>query len=255
MEMPGSAILAAAAALALLALGGCMAPADPGASGLRAEHLSGELAARPLTSNGNGQAGLRAIGGNGLLYVPSSYQAGRRAPLVVMLHGAGGTAQHSLELARPHADRLGFILFAPKSRAASWDVISDQAYGPDVRALDAALEQVFADYRVDPERLAVAGFSDGASYALSLGLTNGGLFTDILAFSPGFMAPGRTQGKPRIFISHGTADRVLPIDICSRRIVPRLKSAGYPVDYREFTGGHNVPPDLARAAFNSLASE
>ena len=58
-------------------------------------------------------------------------------------------------------------------------------------------------YAFDPAHIAVGGFSDGASYALSVGITNGDLFTDVIAFSPGFMAPARQQGKPRLFISHG----------------------------------------------------
>jgi phospholipase/carboxylesterase len=121
-------------------------------------------------------------------------------------------------------------------------------YGPDVAAIDGALEQTFSRYAVDPARVAVAGYSDGASYALSLGVANGDLFTHILAFSPGFMAPAVQTGSPRIFVSHGTRDRWLPIERCSRRIVPQLERAGYEVRYREFEGGHVVPPEIGREA-------
>jgi nucleoid-associated protein YgaU len=69
-----------------------------------------------------------------------------------------------------------------------------------------------------------------------------------MAFSPGFVAPAPPQGHPRLFVSHGTADTVLPIDQCSRRIVPRLERADYQVTYREFDGPHTVPPEIARAA-------
>ena len=62
----------------------------------------------------------------------------------------------------------------------------------------------------------VCGFSDGASYALSIGLANGDLFGHVLAWSPGFVAPPEFVGRPRVFVSHGTDDRVLPIDRCSR---------------------------------------
>ncbi len=55
------------------------------------------------------------------------------------------------------------------------------------------------------------GFSDGASYALSIGLTNGDLFTHVVAFSPGFASPVTYTGKPPVFVSHGTHDEVLPI--------------------------------------------
>ena len=102
---------------------------------------------------------------------------------------------------------------------------------------------------VDPARIGIGGFSDGASYALSLGVANGDLFTHVLAFSPGFIARAGQRGKPRVFISHGTKDEVLPIDRTSRSIVPDLERRGYDVTYREFNGPHTVPADLAREAF------
>jgi predicted esterase len=131
----------------------------------------------------------------------------------------------------------------------TWDVI-EGGYGPDVAFIDRALDQTFSRYAVDPRHIAAEGFSDGASYALSLGLTNGDLFTSVIAFSPGFMAPEERQGSPRIFISHGTRDQVLPIDRCSRRIVPRLKSSGYDVLYREFDGPHTVPQEIVRESLD-----
>ena len=117
----------------------------------------------------------------------------------------------------------------------------------DVAALDAALEHVFARFPV--ERVAFAGFSDGGSYALSLGLANGGLAAALLAFSPGFAAPPYQEGVPRVFVAHGTEDRVLPVDRCGRRVVATLRRAGYPVRYEEFDGGHVVPPHLLTEAF------
>jgi predicted esterase len=114
---------------------------------------------------------------------------------------------------------------------------------------------VFARYAVDPARVAVGGFSDGASYALSLGLANGDLFAGVIAFSPGFMAPPQRRGTPRIFISHGVRDEVLPIDTTSRELVPRLRREDYAVDYREFADGHVVPPDIAREAIGWLLGD
>jgi phospholipase/carboxylesterase len=200
-------------------------------------------AAAPLGEQRLGLGGRR----DGLLYVPADYRADRAAPLVVLLHGAGGSAHHGLGLLRSLADEHGLILLAPDSQAQTWDVIVSE-YGPDVDFLDRALAQTFARYAVDPARLAVGGFSDGGSYALSLGITNGDLFTHVIALSPGFMAPAAQRGAPRIYVSHGTDDRVLPIDRCSRRVVPQLKRAGYDVHYHEFDGPHTVPPDIAREA-------
>jgi phospholipase/carboxylesterase len=166
-----------------------------------------------------------------------------------MLHGAGGEARGGLTPLMPLADSAGLILLAPDSRMQTWDVIYGE-YGPDVRFIDRALEETFGRYAVDSSHVAVEGFSDGASYALSLGIGNGDLFSHVIAFSPGFMAPAAQVGEPRIFISHGTGDQTLAIDRTSRRIVPELKRAGYDLTYEEFQGGHTVPADVARRALD-----
>jgi phospholipase/carboxylesterase len=79
-------------------------------------------------------------------------------------------------------------------------------------------------------------------------VANGDVFSHLVAFSPGFMAPPAERDRPRVFVSHGTQDAVLPIDRCSRRLVPALRRAGYEVRYDEFSGGHVVPPENASAA-------
>ncbi len=197
-------------------------------------------------------AGLHKLGlgkdRDSLLYVPSSLSSSQPAPLILMLHGAGGIVGHVVPLLQAIADQGGVLILAPDSRARdTWDVIHG-GYGPDIQFIDRALGYVFEQLRVDPRRIAVGGFSDGASYALSIGLMNGDLFRDILAFSPGFAAPARTTGKPRIFISHGDKDEVLPVERCGRRLARELSRADYDVDYREFAGGHVVPPDMVDAA-------
>jgi phospholipase/carboxylesterase len=220
---------------------------DTGAGARRP--AEGRLHARPGTPTQRAVVGQHALqlarGRDALLYVPAGYDGSRPAPLAVMLHGAGGDAGHGLWLLQALADAAGLVLLAPPSRRETWDVILGR-FGPDVAFVDAALEATFARCAIDPARVAVGGFSDGASYALSLGLTNGDLFTHVIAFSPGFMAPAAQVGQPRCYVSHGTRDAVLPIDRCSRRLVPTLQRAGYDVRYREFDGPHTVPADVAR---------
>ena len=213
----------------------------------------GWLLARPGQPTATIAPGLHALGldreRDALLYVPAGYTPERPAPFVLSLHGAGGDALSGLYPLRDIADEAGLLLLAPASRGRTWDVILG-AYGPDVTLIDRALTVAFARCAVDPARVGIAGFSDGASYALSLGITNGELFLAVLAFSPGFMAPAGQIGLPASFISHGTGDAVLPIDPTSRRIVPLLRDAGYDVRYREFDGPHTVPPAIAREALD-----
>ena len=210
----------------------------------------GELSARPRRVHAHlVQPGIHALDrGAGLVYVPEGYRPDRPAPLIVMLHGAGGDPMQSIRLLRNAADHEGALLLAPKSHATTWDVLVRHGFGPDAPEIDKELREVFSRYAVDGDHVAIAGFSDGASYALSLGLCNGELFSAVLAFSPGYMAPPSLRGKPRLYLTHGKADPVLNVDLCSRALVPRLRGNGYAVEYREFDGGHSVPPEVATRA-------
>jgi phospholipase/carboxylesterase len=185
---------------------------------------------------------------DGLVYVPRGYRPEVPAPLAVLFHGAGGTAQ-SVFYAFPMADEHGVIILATDSRdQRTWDLVLG-AYGADADFLSVALGRTLARCSVDRRRMVVGGHSDGASYALSFGIGAGDVFQRILAFSPGVLSPVAVAGKPRIFISHGTGDTVMPIDDTSRRFVPRLKGLGYDVTYREYDGKHGVPADVVKAGF------
>jgi predicted esterase len=190
---------------------------------------------------------------DGLLYVPVRYAATKPAPLVLMLHGATGSARGALRPFRELADDAGLVLLAPESRGTTWDAIRGD-YGPDIAFIDRALAWVFQRVAVDPARLTIEGFSDGATYALGVGLTNGDLFHRVVAFSPGFILPVDAHARPHVFISHGRRDQILPIDQCSRRIVPQLERARYNVEYHEFDGPHAVPPTIARDAVAWMAA-
>ena len=221
------------------------------------EWSQGILTARPSdrASAGRHRPGTSSLNvgddRDGLMHVPEGIEPGRAAPLLVMLHGAGASSSDVMPMVVDAANQHSVLVVAPDSRGDTWDMLR-RGYGPDVEFLDHVLAVVFASYAIAADRIAIGGFSDGASYALSLGLTNGRLFSDILAFSPGFMHPTREENSPRIFISHGREDPVLPIDRCGRRVAATLMRAGFDLDYREFAGGHVVPMDIIEAAFGRL---
>jgi phospholipase/carboxylesterase len=233
--------------VAVLLLGACRSQVEPGPSPAR-------LSARPGTPSSDLPSGLRSLGigtpgHDALLYVPSGAAPGRALPFVLALHGAGGSASDQIALLRALAEQYGFYVLAVDSYGPTWDAIRG-TYGPDAQFIDLALQHAFDGCTVDPLRVAVEGFSDGASYALGLGLNNGDLFPRIVAFSPGLI-PGVSAppvGAPEVFVSHGTSDFVLPIALTSRLIVAELQQAGYHVTYVEFQGEHEVPPAVAETA-------
>lgn len=198
-----------------------------------------------------------ADGRKAVLHVPPHLDSGAGAggaplQLLVLLHGAGGRHGGGDHIALAHAIRQGALLLIPEALSTSWDFLRG-GFGADLAFLDRALLWTMQRYLVDEETMAIAGFSDGASYALSVGLMNGHLFRDIVAFSPGFMAPLRREGQPRVFVAHGKEDPVLAVQR-GRDIAQRLAQEGYQVSYEEFDGAHIVSPPLARAALQRLAT-
>lgn len=215
----------------------------------------GELQARPTEPTKEMRPGLHRLalgsGRDGVVLLPDNPMA-RKHPLLVFLHGSGADSHNVLPIVQKPASEHDCAVLLPDSRESTWDVLT-AGFGPDTRFIDRALQQVFDMCLIDPARVALAGFSDGASYALTLGISNGTLFSHVIAFSPGFVAPPRMENSPQIFISHGVEDRVLAIDKSSRRIVPRLQEWGYHVTFREFPGGHAVPEYIAEEALRWFA--
>jgi phospholipase/carboxylesterase len=208
----------------------------------------GRLSVRPRTDVKTAATGRITLGvdsyRDAVLQIPQG--AGQSPlPLLVMLHGATQSAEDMFRYLGSTHEETGVAVLAPNSRGTTWDAIRT-TFADDVNHLNRALELTFEKVAVDPARVALGGFSDGASYAVSLGLINGDLFNSIVAFSPGFVISGDAHGKPRCFISHGTHDHILPIDRCGRRIAAELKTSGYEVSFREFDGDHEIPADVAR---------
>jgi phospholipase/carboxylesterase len=238
-----------------------------------AEHREGRLASRPhapsrpSTAEGSiplelGGCGLGSMGHelrmlgcrDGVLYVPRRVDD-RPFGLLLLLHGGYSAPDGMVSRFIGEADRRGLLLLAPASRAHTWDVIlSENRFGSDVAFIDRALAETIDQHLVDPDRVSIVGNSDGGSYALSLGLANGDLFRDVIAFSPGGNVAAPRAGNPRLFISHGRDDEVLPIDECSRVVVAELREAGLDVTYEEFDGGHAIPPEIFAKALGWLAA-
>jgi predicted esterase len=180
------------------------------------------------------------------VYIPEAASKFAKAPLVLSLHGATQGADRGISLLRAQADEFGFVLVAPASVDTTWEI--EGAWGADRDNIDNSLALSFGLRDIDPARIAIAGFSDGASYSLSLGLCNGDLFNAVLGFSAGYIANGPRTGKPPVFLSHGTDDPIFPINVTGRLLERTLKDNGYAVTFRQFEGRHTLPPDVAATA-------
>lgn len=204
--------------------------------------------------------GILTLKGGAYAYLPKGRTADA-APVLVAFHGAGGRAADVLEAFRADADANRFILVIPQAKGSTWDMIEDlknrlgvemnvtPRYGKDLKALDQSLMDLFARVTVDPARIGVMGFSDGATYAVSVGTANSQLFRTVIAFSPGPAFPTRFDTRQRIFISHAEEDPVLPFST-TRGMVAKMRVRKMPIIFVSFHGKHAVPKEIHARAVN-----
>jgi predicted esterase len=221
----------------------------------RAEELDGRLTARPNLAppsppapRAGDFAPLGLDSRDAFLYIPKNFSPQSALPLVVALHGSGGSGRDMVEALSAEADKRGLLVLAPASRSNTWDL----RHAPgceDSLFIDRALARVFACAAIDAKRIALMGVSDGAAFALSLGLANGDLFSDVQSFSASQFHIRTTVGRPRVFLSHGRGDRIIPFST-GQRIAGTLSAAGYDVTFRPFVGGHYIPKDGLDAALD-----
>ncbi|MEZ5099073.1 MAG: dienelactone hydrolase family protein [Thermoleophilia bacterium] len=228
--------------------GGASTAPLPGSTGSDATEGPLVLAARPGPGGGRCAPGIHrfALRGHSITLRVSERRGSGPRPLLLALHGAGGGSEDALWAFRAAWNRPGMVIVAPESEGRSWSLDAD------LRAIDAALARAFARCRIDPERVAVGGFSAGATLAVQLGLANGGLFHAVAALSPSASLPPTRRGQPRVFVAHGRNDEVIPIDRGGAALVEELRTDDYDVTFRRFPGGHAVPKPVSKAAADWL---
>lgn len=191
---------------------------------------------------------------DGYIYVPKRYQPAEPIPLIIWLHGGGGSsadADHMLSI----ADQYNLAILSLDARHNTWDGI-DSPIGPDVIFIDKSLDYVFDRVNIDPSKIALGGLSDGGTYSIAIGRSNGDLFTHIIAVAPWRMKPpSEPKGKPDIFLAHGTRDFVYPIAHTRYFLYPDLQKEGYDVEFLEFDGPHWATPPVVHRFMQWLLSE
>lgn len=149
-----------------------------------------------------------------------------RLPLLIFLHGAGGSARQAMQQTGlgALAERAGFLAVFPEGLAApqgqeyagiqTWNAWSCCGYARDQKADDvgylaALISRLKADYPVDPRRVYLAGFSNGAMLASRFALERPGVAAAIAAVA-GYLpcdAPAPQEPLP-VLVIHGNRDRV-----------------------------------------------
>jgi phospholipase/carboxylesterase len=239
-----------------------LALAASGCASVPAESADGRLSARATEPVSPGErTGVFRLDGRPrpLVFIPPSLDTMRPAPFVLLLHGGGSNPEWTLDRMLGAARRHGVVLLAPEAGGYTWDAMRHfrdhrreggaPEFGDDTGRVDAALQLLFNRYAVDPARSAIAGFSDGASYALSLGPRNEDLFSHIMAFSPGGVIPFDDPPRARVFISHGRQDPMLPFANTADGVAPGFRARGFDVTFETFDGVHAFRDEEIDKAF------
>jgi predicted esterase len=225
--------------------------------------------ARPAQVAAAARGRTLALPDEAVAYVPAS--AGPSPPLLVLLHGAGRGRLWMIEHFKAEAERRGIVLLAPTSRGVTWDAVRI-ALAPstgdnplemklgrrftasrDSKRVDAAIAGLQRQVPFDRSRTVLAGFSDGATFALAMGMARSEKFAAVIAWSPGVAIETALPARGRrVFVSHGTRDPTLHFEVTCGEIVPQLESEGAEVSFMAFDGVHEVP-DAAKDAFLDAA--
>ena len=179
---------------------------------------------------------------------------------IVLLHSRAGDEHevlpllHDLDSEERHLGLvpLGPLELPPEGR--HWYLIEREA-SPDpatflssLEALSDWLDDTLATHGIGPERTILAGFSQGAVMAYSLGLAPGRPSpAGILAFSgyiprvAGFDLDLERRARLPVSIAHGSLDETVSVRF-GRDARDRLGSAGLAVRYHEDPAGHTITP-------------
>jgi phospholipase/carboxylesterase len=180
-----------------------------------------------------------------LVFPPAKADPARALPVVVALHGRGDTAEAFAHPWRRVADELGAVLVVPEGLNPAgdgfdWGVVEQGAY-----LVQRAIDKARARAKIDPARVVLAGFSNGASQAFIMGLQDPDSYAGILPIA-GFyderVAPVRPGTRlPRFAILNGERDEEAGNN---RKAAAALRAAGAKVEITIYPGlGHAFPPD------------
>lgn len=229
---------------------------DPDLEPLRADERFGAIAAKVRASRDERFEAFKAEAERAEIptILPPGYDPRTPAPLVIVMHGSGGRGKPLGELHRDAAGAVGAIVAAPDALRPlgggfNW-TYRDEAEWMVFHVLD----RISSEHRVDPRRVVLAGFSQGANIALEVGLKHPGRFVGLVPvcghWEPDRMPIAEGAGGLRVSLIMGAED---PWAQTFEECQTALREAGVETRLSMERGvGHAYPPDAGRVLEEAL---
>jgi polyhydroxybutyrate depolymerase len=152
-----------------------------------------------------------------LLYVPKSYDPSKAAPLVISLHGYAEWPAHQRDVSgwNKLADRYGFIVVYPLGTGflRHWRASGTSESYKDVDFISALIDQIEANYNIDPTRIYANGLSNGGGMSFMLSCTLADRLAAVGSVSGAYLYPWsecQTDRAVPLIAFHGTGDPIVP---------------------------------------------
>lgn len=183
-------------------------------------------------------------------------------PLLLLLHGYGSNEEDLFSFASELPEEY-YVISAraphpmPPYGNAWYSIHFDNdanKFSDDDEAIESRqlistfIDELIATYPIDKNKVTLIGFSQGAILSYAVALSDPEKIQRVVALSgyinPAILSNGYTESnlsKLKFFISHGTADQVIPVD-WARKAPEFLKALELDVVYKEYPVGHGVAP-------------
>lgn len=147
------------------------------------------------------------------------------------------------------AEEANVVVLLPISQEHSWDfIVSQLTRHTDLDFIQACLNEVRSRMAIDDRRIAIMGYSDGASFGLSIALHNPDIFQAAMLWATGFCVQPQEgavmPGRPRLFMWHGTEDQVFDFKSQALPLWQRLADSGWSVQGHAEEGGRHKGPSV-----------
>jgi polyhydroxybutyrate depolymerase len=171
-----------------------------------------------------------------VVHVPASYDGSRAVPVVLVLHGSGGSAEiaNSISGMSVKSDAAGFLAVYPEGTGpiATFNAglccgYAGRTMMDDVSFMRDVVTDVSADYLVDPSRIYATGMSNGAMMVHRLGCEMSDVLAAIAPVAGALEVECAPAGPLSAIVFHGTADGIVPYAGGPAATVPRGMDPDY----------------------------